>query len=134
MLMSYMRSMKKSSTTSMMNARVLHYTYNDRGWLLSKSIYVYLCWWLIYMNVTSFDVNIMSLVSLSLKMYAEYLIIQNLYIVGFWGMLRTRMILGFNERCIPGTTSCDKRLFYICLQYLTNSLNVKWRRSGKDEL
>ena len=45
MLVSYIRGMKKSSTTLLMNARVLHYTY-DRGALRFKSIYVYLCWWL----------------------------------------------------------------------------------------
>ena len=34
--------MKKSSTTLLMNARVLHYTY-DKGSLFFKSIFVYLC-------------------------------------------------------------------------------------------
>ena len=36
------QGMEKSSMTLLMNARVLQYTY-DRGSLLFKSIFVYLC-------------------------------------------------------------------------------------------
>ena len=34
--------MKKSSKTLLMNAKILHYTY-DRGSLLFKNMFVYLC-------------------------------------------------------------------------------------------
>ena len=40
--MSYNQGKEKSSTTLLMNARVLHYTY-DKGSLLFKSKFVYLC-------------------------------------------------------------------------------------------
>ena len=38
----FQQGMKKSSTTFLMNARVLHYTY-DKGSLSYKNIIVYLC-------------------------------------------------------------------------------------------
>ena len=39
--MSYIQDVKKSSTTLLMNGRVLHYTY-DSGSLLLQSIVIYL--------------------------------------------------------------------------------------------
>ena len=68
--------MKKSSTTSLMNARVWHYTY-DRGWLLLKSIFVYLCWYL-YMSVIYIScIHIVtSIFIIENVLYVYYLILQ----------------------------------------------------------
>ena len=72
MLMSYTLWMKKSSRTSLIDARYLHSTY-DRGSLLFKSIFV--CMMTIY-ECKFFYVHILTLVFLPLKLYLDCLIYQ----------------------------------------------------------
>ena len=54
--------MEKSSTTLLINIRVLHYT-QDRGWLLFNSVFVYLCLRL-YIIITSLCTHIATYISI----------------------------------------------------------------------
>ena len=64
-----------------MDPRVLQYTY-DSGWLLFKSLFACLC--IDYIWMLYFNVYILSLVFVSLKLYMYCLVLQqNLFIGGF---------------------------------------------------
>ena len=73
MLMRYIWEMQKSSTSSLLNATVTHYTH-DRGSLLFKSIFCIFILTTIYKCIY-FCVHISSLVFLSLKMHVHCLIL-----------------------------------------------------------
>ena len=100
MVINYIQGMKNYSTTLLMNSRVLDYTY-DRGSLLFKCIFVYLCECL-YMNVISFYVYIVSLVFYHQIVCVLHHLTNKLVCKGFFRVCCKRTwFLDFSERCTP---------------------------------
>ena len=96
--MSYIWGKEKSLTTLLMNARVSYYTY-DRGSLLFKSIYVYLCEW--HIGVYFLCIHIVSCICI-IKIVNVLIFKNNLCIGNFSVCSEDTWFLVLNERCTPG--------------------------------